>query len=118
MESALLPSRCRALTHIMLNQQLSESQLSPLTPVETEGGRRGERKVTGMDYTSVHTHTDRHTDTHIVDLSNLECEILRQSTVEDKTLYVWTSVSWGPESNGRGKWFLSSLIPPHFLVLL
>lgn len=33
-------------------------------------------------------------------------------------LYVWTSVSWGPERQGEGKCFLSVLIPLFFPFLV
>lgn len=88
----------------MLNQQLSESPLSLLTG-QTQRERE-EVKETGMGYT------------HLEDLNILKCEILRKGTVEDKTLYVWTSVSWGPEKKGQGKCFLSLLIPHFFLLPL
>lgn len=33
----------------------------------------------------------------------LKCEILSKGTVEDKTFYVWTSVSWGPKGGVGGE---------------
>lgn len=64
-------------------------------PVEIEGGKKEREKVreTGMGYVYI-----------------LKCEILRKGTVENKTLYVWTSVGWGPERDREGKCFLSLLI--------
>ena len=98
----------------MLNQQLSESPLSPPNPGETEGGRGRKGESERNCARALHSHT--HTHTQWEDLSNLKCEILRQGTAEDKMFYVWTSVSWGPEKEGEGKCFLSALIPLFFLL--
>lgn len=66
----------------MLNQQLSESPLSPLTPQSQREGEEGQENV---KETGTHTHT-------------VHFEV---KTAETKTLYVWRSVSLGPEREGR-----------------
>lgn len=95
LESALLPFWCHALTHIMLNQQLSESPLSPLTSGETEREKKR----------CMHSATCAQT-------PRADWVMFKQSVMKEKMLYIQTTVGMGPRCGGEGTRDPTSLISP------